>query len=61
MIDSHGEKMIMVDIISHIQLNVRKHSIISTLIMKIKNINFASSQGWQDAVSKPSGNRQIHC
>lgn len=45
----------MVDIISLIKLNVGKHSTMSTLITKIKNVNFASSPEWQDIVSNPGG------
>lgn len=46
----------MVDIISLIKLNVgRKHSTMFTLITKIKNVNFASSQEWQDTVSNTRG------
>ena len=45
----------MADIISLIKLYVGKHSTMFTLITKIKNVNFASSQEWQDTMSNPRG------
>lgn len=45
----------MIDIISFIKQYVRKHSIVSSLITKIKNINFASSQEWQDTKPNTAG------